>query len=221
MSAQTNNNDLVHVRQMAQSDFDALSVKDSTTIYFVNLTGVFTEQSLGEDGDIYLGSKLLTGQPSFSCPIDEVWVSAAQPVHEESKAYDISNLKQADHLEIMADLLLGNTERTQHEALFYIELCKVTGGESEGLETPTPTYTVQSVLAAQWMELPSGTASQIRLANAHLHATINAKLEDNMAIRVGWVVTDDNNATLQPIASAIIDSEYAPISKITVHAWYK
>lgn len=66
MSAQTNNNDLVHVRQMAQSDFDALSVKDSTTIYFVNLTGVFTEQSLGKDGDIYLGSKLLTGQPDMT-----------------------------------------------------------------------------------------------------------------------------------------------------------
>lgn len=66
MSLQTNNNDLVHVRQMSQSDFDALSVKDSTTIYFVNLTGVFTEQSLGEDGDIYLGSKLLTGQPDLT-----------------------------------------------------------------------------------------------------------------------------------------------------------
>lgn len=66
MSAQTNNNDLVHVRQMAQSDFDALSVKDPTTIYFVNLTGVFTEQSLGENGDIYLGSKLLTGQPDMT-----------------------------------------------------------------------------------------------------------------------------------------------------------
>lgn len=66
MSAQTNNNDLVHVRQMAQSDFDALSFKDPTTVYFVNLTGVFTEQSLGEDGDIYLGSKLLTGQPDMT-----------------------------------------------------------------------------------------------------------------------------------------------------------
>lgn len=66
MSAQTNNNDLVHVRQMAQSNFDALSFKDPTTVYFVNLTGVFTEQSLGEDGDIYLGSKLLTGQPDMT-----------------------------------------------------------------------------------------------------------------------------------------------------------
>lgn len=59
MSTQTNN-DLVHVRQMAQSAYDALAQKDPCTIYFVNLTGVFTEQSLGEDGDIYLGSKLLT-----------------------------------------------------------------------------------------------------------------------------------------------------------------
>ena len=65
MSKQTNSDDLVHVRQMSQADFDAISVKDSTTIYFVNPTGVFTEQSLGEDGDIYLGSKLLTGQPDM------------------------------------------------------------------------------------------------------------------------------------------------------------
>lgn len=59
MSAQTNN-DLVHVRQMARSDFNALVVKDPCTVYFVNSTGIFTEQSLSEDGDIYLGPKLLT-----------------------------------------------------------------------------------------------------------------------------------------------------------------
>ena len=51
---------------MSTADFNALGFKDPCTIYFVNETGVFTEQSLGEDGDIYLGAKLLTGQPDLT-----------------------------------------------------------------------------------------------------------------------------------------------------------
>lgn len=212
----------VRTAKMPRAYFEQID-KDPDVLYFVNETGTFDPLSFDEeDGDIYLGDKLLTAKPlRFSCPLDEVWVSAAEPVHQESKTYDISSLSQADHVEIMADLLLANSARTQHQALFYIELCKVTEGTSEGSGSLTPTYTVQSVLATQWMELPSGSVSQLRLANAHLHATINAKLEENMAIRVGWEVTDDNNAVLQPIASTVIDSEFAPISKITIHAWHK
>jgi hypothetical protein len=57
---QSNSGALVNCRQMAKADFQVLSVKDPFTIYFVNETGVFTEQSLEEEGDIYLGGKLLT-----------------------------------------------------------------------------------------------------------------------------------------------------------------
>lgn len=67
MSEQPNNNaSLVHCRQMSYSDFDQLAVKDSCTIYFVNQSGVFTGQSMEEEGDIYLGEKLLTGQPDLT-----------------------------------------------------------------------------------------------------------------------------------------------------------
>ena len=67
MSNQPNNNDsLVHCRQMASADFQALAYKDPGTIYFVNETGVFTSQSLDEEGDIYLGGKLLTGKSDLT-----------------------------------------------------------------------------------------------------------------------------------------------------------
>ena len=222
MSDRVGNAGQVRAAKMPRAYFEEIE-KDPDVLYFVNDTGTFDPLSfVEEDGDIYLGDKLLTAKPlRFSCPLDEVWVSAEQPVHQESKAYDISSLSQADHVEIMADLLLANHERNQHQALFYIELCMVTEGSSEGFGTPTPTYTVQSVLASQMLELPSGSVSQARLANAHLHATIYAKLEENMAIRVGWAVYDDNNGLLQPVASTVIDSEFAPISKITIHAWHK
>lgn len=67
MSLQTNNNlSLVHCRQMAKGEFDHIASKDPCTIYFVNETGVFTGQSLDEEGDIYLGEKLLTAKPDLT-----------------------------------------------------------------------------------------------------------------------------------------------------------
>lgn len=67
MSDQPNDNEsLVSCRQMATADFEALAYKNPCTIYFVNQTGVFTGQSLEEEGDIYLGEKLLTGQPDLT-----------------------------------------------------------------------------------------------------------------------------------------------------------
>ena len=67
MSDQPNNNgSLVRCRQMATSDYEALSYKDPCTIYFVNESGIFTGQSMEEEGDIYLGDKLLTGQPDLT-----------------------------------------------------------------------------------------------------------------------------------------------------------
>ena len=67
MSDQTSNNGaLVSCRQMATADFLALAYKDPCTIYFVNQTGAFTGQSMEEEGDIYLGEKLLTAQPDLT-----------------------------------------------------------------------------------------------------------------------------------------------------------
>lgn len=61
-----NNGALVSCCQMSTADFEALAYKDPFTIYFVNETGVFTAQSLDEEGDIYLGEKLLTGKPDLT-----------------------------------------------------------------------------------------------------------------------------------------------------------
>ena len=67
MSDQPNNNGaLVSCCQMATADFQGLADKDHFTIDFVNETWVFTSQSLDEEGDIYLGGKLLTGKPDLT-----------------------------------------------------------------------------------------------------------------------------------------------------------
>ena len=222
LTEQTNsNNDLVHVRQMSQSNFDALPVKSPTTIYFVNLTGVFTEQSLGKEGDIYLGDKLLTAKPPRLIGHDTVvWVSSVEPVHDESFIYDITEFNAAGFIEINASLVLGNNTRTQRQAVFYLELCRVTSGQSGVIgEVTTAVYTVEQELASVYMEVPSGSVSQIRLANAHLHAVINGTRSGTWALRVRWAVIDLNDGLLQPIGYFPDAEEPVPMSKLDVVAW--
>ena len=55
--------DKVRCMKMTTAAFEALSSKRADTLYFVNATGDFDPQSMNEnDGDIYLGDKLLTGK---------------------------------------------------------------------------------------------------------------------------------------------------------------
>lgn len=57
----------------SKAAFDRMAAKDPSTVYFINETGDFSSASLDDDGDIYLGEKLLTGGGAGG--------AAAIPVH--------------------------------------------------------------------------------------------------------------------------------------------
>ena len=221
MSSRVGNAGQVRTAKMPRAYFEQID-KDPDVLYFVNDTGTFDPLAFDEtDGDIYLGDKLLTAKPPRLVESDTVvWVASADPVHEESFVYSITKLNAAGHIEINAALVLGNTARTQRQAVFYLELCKVTEGQSEGLGlVPAPVYTVEQVLAATYLELPAGNTSQIRLANAHLHAVINGTREGQWALRVRWAVSDSLDGLLQPFAYFPDGETIAPVSKLDVVAW--
>ena len=173
MSAQTNN-DLVHVRQMARSDFNALAVKDSCTVYFVNSTGIFTEQSLSEDGDIYLGSKLLTGQPNLTgvMKVDGTALvlndfTGTSFVEEFELAQALTD---ATILDFMLHLTLQHTNSTATDVECWVE----TGHYVEGkYEDDCMVASVQTTLAGSRNSVPV-------FGNIALSGTLSGPIESKV-----------------------------------------
>ena len=211
MSLQTNNNlSLVHCRQMAAAAFGQLAIKDPCTIYFVNETGVFTGQSLDEEGDIYLGDKLLTGGEKLIHAYSGIWVSAQEATYGENNfVYNITSLNNASLIEISADLLLVNQEPTKKEVEFYIELCK--GRNS--------TYVVETALAQTLISIPAARSNESTIGNAHLSAMIiGGNRTGPFVIRIGW----ESSGLLTPVHYHISpndSSKTAPVSKFDILAW--
>lgn len=60
----------VKIVKSTRAQYDALAVPDPNTIYYVNENNEWDVQSMGENGDIYLGSKLLTGRNAAPGTLD-------------------------------------------------------------------------------------------------------------------------------------------------------
>ena len=173
MSAQTNN-DLVHVRQMAQSDFDALAVKDPCTVYFVNLTGVFTEQSLGEDGDIYLGSKLLTGQPDLTGVMKVDGTTLVLNDYSGTSFVEEFELAQALTDATILDFMLHLTLQHDNSTATDVECWVETGHYVEGkYEDDCMVASVQTTLAGSRNSVPV-------FGNIALSGTLSGPIESKV-----------------------------------------
>ena len=199
---------MVSCCQMSTADFEALAYKDPFTIYFVNETGVFTAQSLDEEGDIYLGEKLLTSGERLIRTHSAIWVSATEATAEERFEYDISTLNNASCIEISADLVLANEGSSKKEVVFYIELCRVEGSD----------YTVDTALAQTIIYIPSARNNETTTGNAHLSAMVTGNRSGLFAIRIGWY----SDGQLTPIhyhVSPNDPNKLAPVSKFEIRAW--
>lgn len=60
----------VSCMKLSRAAYAALESKDPDTLYCVNNDGNFGEENMDADGDIYLGGKLLTGQPVVPPPFN-------------------------------------------------------------------------------------------------------------------------------------------------------
>ena len=213
MSLQTNNNlSLVHCRQMAKGEFDHIVSKDPCTIYFVNETGVFTGQSLDEEGDIYLGDNLLTGGEKLIHAYSGIWVSAQGETQGENNfVYNITSLNNASLIEISADLMLVNQKSTKDDVVFYMELVK----------NINSTYNVETALAQTIISVPAARSNETTIGNAHLEAMIiGGGRTGSFAIRIGW----QSGGNLTPVHYNVNpndSSKTAPVSKFDIRAWSK
>lgn len=172
---QTNNESLVHTRQMSRSDFAALGYKDPSTIYFVNLTGVFTEQSLGEDGDIYLGSKLLTGQPDLTglMRVD----GTAHPLNDFTGTNFVeefvlsSELSEADILDFFLHVSMKHTNSTAVDVECWLETGHYV--EDEGQLK----YCTDFVVASAQTSIPASRNSGPISGHLNLAGTLGGPIE--------------------------------------------
>lgn len=172
------NNDLVHVRQMPQSDFDALAVKSPTTVYFVNLTGVFTEQSLGEDGDIYLGPKLLTGQPDLTGLMyvnGEAHTLNAYTGTSFVEVFELSqNIADADIIDFFTHISIQHSGN----AVVDVECWLETGHYVD--EGGVPKYCTDHVVASAQTSIPSSRNSTPIFGNLSFAGTVGGPIESKV-----------------------------------------
>ena len=183
MGLQTNNNEsLIHTRQMSRSAFAALGYKDPSTIYFVNLTGVFTEQSLGEDGDIYLGSKLLTGQPDLTglTRVD----GTAHPLNDYTgtsfvEQFELSSeLAEADILDFFLHVSMKHTSSTAVDVECWLE----TGHYVE--EGGTLKYVTDSFVASAQTSIPAARNSVPISGHLNLAGTVSGPIESSKVVKI-------------------------------------
>lgn len=171
---------------MSTTDFNALAYKDPRTIYFVNETGVFTEQSLGEDGDIYLGAKLLTGQPDLTGVMRMDGTALVLSNSTGSSLFEEFELPQELTNADLLDFFLHST--VQHDGNTAVDVeCWIETGHYEGDK-----YETDFVVVSGKTSLAAAHNSVAVLGNISMAGTLDGPLQSKF-LRVCFEATGSIN----------------------------